>query len=167
MEKAAQQRLAAEVAELLTRQGLTLSVAESCTGGLLSSYITAVPGASNFYRGGACTYCDEIKQRILGVRPETLKQYTAVSRQTAAEMAEGCARVFGTDLAVSITGYAGPEGGEDGTPVGTIYVGLCCRGAVRVEHLHEPSDRETARERACEMAFHMILEQQNSVERKK
>lgn len=145
------------VAERLTGLGLTLSVAESCTGGLLSSKITDVPGASKFYKGGACTYCNEIKHRILGVRQETLDTYTAVSEQTAAEMAKGCARVFGTDIAVSVTGYAGPDGGEDGTPVGTIYVGICCRGSVHVARICEPGGRTLARESACAQAVLMIL----------
>ncbi|MDO5547531.1 MAG: CinA family protein [Eubacteriales bacterium] len=145
------------VAERLTALGLTLSVAESCTGGLLSAKITDVPGASKFYKGGVCTYCNEIKHGVLGVRQETLDTYTAVSEQTAGEMAAGCARVFGTDLAVSVTGYAGPDGGEDGTPVGTIYVGICCRGAVRVECICDPSGRGNARESACKQAVLMIL----------
>ena len=146
-----------QVAERLTALGLTLSVAESCTGGLLSSKITDVPGASKFYKGGACTYCNEIKHRILGVQQETLDTYTAVSEQTAAEMATGCARVFGTDIAVSVTGYAGPDGGEDGTPVGTIYVGICFRGDVRVERICEPGGRTLARESACQQAILMIM----------
>lgn len=146
-----------QVAARLTERGLTLSVAESCTGGLLSSKITDVPGASKFYKGGACTYCNEIKHRILGVRQETLDIYTAVSEQTAAEMAAGCAQVFGTDIAVSVTGYAGPDGGEDGTPVGTIYVGICCRGNVRVEQICEPGGRIRARECACKQAVLMIM----------
>ena len=145
------------VAERLTERGLTLSVAESCTGGLLSSKITDVPGASKFYKGGACTYCNEIKHRILGVRQETLDTYTAVSEQTAAEMAKGCARVFGTDIAVSVTVYAGPDVGEDGTPVGTIDVGICCRGSVRVARICEPGGRTLARESACAQAVLMIL----------
>ena len=111
-----QPELEQQVARCLTQRGLTLSVAESCTGGLLSARITDVAGASKFYKGGACTYCNEIKQKILGVRAETLETYTAVSQQTAAEMAQGIARVYETDLGVGITGYAGPDGGEDGTP---------------------------------------------------
>lgn len=103
-----QPELEQQVARCLTQRGLTLSVAESCTGGLLSKRITDVAGASKFYKGGACTYCNEIKHKILGVRTETLERYTAVSQQTAAEMAQGIARVYETDLGVGITGYAGP-----------------------------------------------------------
>ena len=146
-----------QVAERLTALGLTLSVAESCTGGLLSSKITDVPGASKFYKGGACTYCNEIKHRILGVQQETLDTYTAVSEQTAAEMATGCARVFGTDIAVSVTGYAGPDGGEDGTPVGTIYIGLFWKGSTQVRKIVSPHGRSQARQDAADEALCMIL----------
>jgi PncC family amidohydrolase len=145
------------VAKRLTEQGLTLSAAESCTGGLLSAKITDVPGASKFYKGGVCTYCNEMKNQILGVRQETLDMFTAVSEQTAAEMAAGCARVFGTDIAIGITGYAGPEGGEDGTPVGTIYIGISCKGKVRVKRLYDPSGRANARENVCKEAALMVL----------
>lgn len=149
--------LAKKAAELLTEKGLTLSVAESCTGGLLSAKITDVPGASKFYQGGVCTYQNHIKRQVLGVKQETLDRYTAVSAETAAEMAAGCAAVFGTDLAVSVTGYAGPDGGEDGTPAGTIYLGVFCRGQVRTIRIFDPSGRENARESACRQAFLAVM----------
>lgn len=149
--------LAKQVAEQLTKRKLTLSVAESCTGGLLSAMITDIAGASQFYQGGVCTYQNHIKRSVLGVKQQTLDTYTAVSEQTAEEMARGCAQVFGTDLAISVTGYAGPDGGEDGTPVGTIYVGIFCRGQVRVEKLCDPTGRQNARRSACHQAFSLIL----------
>ena len=133
-----QPELEQQVARCLTQRGLTLSVAESCTGGLLSARITDVAGASKFY-------CNEIKQKILGVRAETLETYTAVSQQTAAEMAQGIARVYETDLGVGITGYAGPDGGEDGTPVGTIYIGLFWKGSTQVRKIVSPHGRSQAR----------------------
>ena len=166
MKQSKKQELAQCAAQCLTQQSLTLSVAESCTGGMLSAAITSIPGASKFYKGGVCSYWNEIKHGVLGVRQETLDTYTAVSEQTAAEMASGCARLFGTDLSVSVTGYAGPDGGEDGTPVGTIYLGVCFRGAVRVVCIHEPSGRENARERACETAFALMLEELEAVQKK-
>lgn len=148
-----QPELEQQVARCLTQRGLTLSVAESCTGGLLSARITDVAGASKFYKGGACTYCNEIKQKILGVRAETLETYTAVSQQTAAEMAQGIARVYETDLGIGITGYAGP----DGTPVGTIYIGLFWKGSTQVHKIVSPHGRSQARQDAADEALCMIL----------
>lgn len=145
------------VAQVLTARGLTLSVAESCTGGLLSARITDVPGASRFYKGGACTYCNEIKIKLLGVKPETLERYTAVSVQTAGEMACGIARTCGTDIGIGITGYAGPDGGEDGTPVGTIHIGLYHAGETQVRTICSPRGRKTARRDAANHALDMIL----------
>ncbi len=156
--------LALQVADLLRAKGLTLSVAESCTGGLLSAKITDIAGASKFYQGGACTYQNHIKHKILGVRQETLDTYTAVSTQTAVEMADGCAWAFGTDLAVSVTGYAGPDGGEDGTPVGTIYIGIHSRGKSYAEMILDPSGRENARESACKKAFLLILDEASKID---
>ncbi len=160
------EQLAQQAAQRLTETGATLSVAESCTGGMLSAAITSIPGASRFYKGGVCSYWNEIKHGVLGVRQETLDTYTAVSAQTAKEMAVGCARLFHTDLAVSVTGYAGPDGGEDGTPVGTIYLGIYFRDTVRVICIHEPSGRANAREKACETAFALMLEQLNQIKLK-
>lgn len=144
-------------ATVLTARGMTLSVAESCTGGLLSKRITDIAGASKFYKGGACTYCNEIKEKVLGVRKETLERYTAVSVQTAAEMAEGIARAYGTDIGIGITGYAGPDGGEDGTPAGTIHIGMYHAGSTQVKSICSPRGRETARRDAASRALHMIL----------
>lgn len=146
-------------ARALTARGLTLSVAESCTGGLLSKRITDVPGASNFYRGGACTYCNEIKIKLLGVKPETLARYTAVSVQTAGEMARGIAESLGTDIGIGITGYAGPDGGEDGTPAGTIHIGMFYAGETQVRTICSPRGRENARRDAANHALHMICAQ--------
>lgn len=145
------------VAQKLTARGLTLAVAESCTGGLLSKRITDVAGASKFYKGGACTYCNEIKMKILGVRKETLDAYTAVSVQTAEEMARGIARAYGTDIGIGITGYAGPDGGEDGTPAGTIHIGICFQGEAQVRTICSPRGRENARRDAANHALDMIL----------
>ena len=96
-------------------------------------------------------------EKILGVRAETLETYTAVSQQTAAEMAQGIARVYETDLGVGITGYAGPDGGEDGTPVGTIYIGLFWKGSTQVRKIVSPHGRSQARQDAADEALCMIL----------
>lgn len=116
------------IAHILGREalqaGYTVSAAESCTGGLVGSLITDVPGASEYFRGSAGTYCNEMKEKILGVSHETLERYTAVSEQTAAEMADGSRRLYGSDVAVSTTGIAGPGGGTEDKPVGLVYTGI-------------------------------------------
>lgn len=145
------------MAVAMTEKGLTLSVAESCTGGLLSKRITDVPGASKFYKGGACTYCNEIKMKVLGVKKETLDQYTAVSTQTAGEMARGIARAYGTDIGIGITGYAGPDDGEDGTPAGTVHISIFYAGETEVRTIHSPRGRENARRDAANHALDLIL----------
>jgi len=112
---------------------LTLALAESCTGGLASSLVTDVPGSSSYFLGSAVTYAYSAKHAILGVKPETLSIHGAVSAETAAEMARGARRLFGSDLAVSVTGIAGPGGGTPNKPVGLVYIHLSgpdpCKGA--------------------------------------
>lgn len=116
------------MADVLGREvrqaGYIVSAAESCTGGLIGSLITDVPGASDYFRGSAGTYCNEMKEKILGVSHETLERYTAVSSETAAEMADGSRRLYGSDIAVSTTGIAGPGGGTEEQPVGLVYTGV-------------------------------------------
>lgn len=109
---------------LLKERHWTLATAESCTGGLVAQRITALPGASAVFRGGVVSYWTEIKAAVLGVPQEILDQYGAVSEQTARTMAQGARRITGADLAVSVTGVAGPDPDERGTPVGIVYIGL-------------------------------------------
>ncbi len=112
------------VSGLLAERGLTLAAAESCTGGLLSKRMTDLPGASKVFRGGVVSYVNDVKANVLGVPREVLEQYGAVSEETARAMAEGCRRVCGSDLAVSLTGVAGPERDDWGNEVGTVYAAL-------------------------------------------
>ena len=112
------------VSGLLAERGLTLAAAESCTGGLLSKRMTDLPGASKVFRGGVVSYVNGVKANVLGVPREVLEQYGAVSEETARAMAEGCRRVCGSDLAVSLTGVAGPERDDWGNEVGTVYAAL-------------------------------------------
>ena len=121
-------KLVTNVVELLIRRGISVSTAESCTGGLLSELITAVPGASQVFELGICTYSERIKSRFLGVSPETLRQYGVVSRETALEMVIGLKKVSGADICVSVTGIAGPGGGTAETPVGTVFIGFDIMG---------------------------------------
>ena len=115
------EELARDIVERASARGVTVSTAESLTAGMISSTIADIPGASAVLRGGAVTYCDEIKHRVLGVEQETLDRYTAVSHQTAREMAAGSLDLYQSDVAVSATGYAGPGGGTEDDPAGRAY----------------------------------------------
>lgn len=123
------EELAADIVERASVRGVTVSTAESLTAGMIASTIADIPGASAVLRGGAVTYCDEIKHRVLGVEQETLDRYTAVSYQTAREMAAGSLELYQSDIAVSATGYAGPGGGTEDDPAGTFYIGWSYRSA--------------------------------------
>lgn len=112
------------VADLLLSRGATLSVAESCTGGRISTRITALSGASNYYLGGVCSYANSVKSGVLGVESETLEQYGAVSEQVASQMAEGVRKLMGADYAIATTGVAGPLGGSDEKPVGLVWFAI-------------------------------------------
>ncbi len=117
-------RLEAEIGELLARRGWSLAVAESCTGGLVSHRLTNVPGSSRYFLGSVVSYANDAKVKLLGVRPETIEVHGAVSPQTAQEMAQGARRLFQADLAVAVTGIAGPGGGTPEKPVGVVFVHL-------------------------------------------
>ncbi len=119
-------KAARNVVQLLKAAGKTAATAESCTGGLLSGAITSVPGSSEAFGFGVCTYANEAKEKLLGVKPETLAAYGAVSEQTAVEMAAGIRKLSGADYGVSTTGIAGPGGGTSEKPVGTVWIGLSC-----------------------------------------
>lgn len=121
------EELARDIVERASAHGVTVSTAESLTAGMIASTIADIPGASAVLRGGAVTYCDEIKHRVLGVEQETLDRYTAVSYQTAREMATGSLELYQSDIAVSATGYAGPGGGTEDDPAGTFYIGWAYR----------------------------------------
>jgi nicotinamide-nucleotide amidase len=112
------------VGDLLKSKGATLAIAESCTGGLIADLITSVPGSSDYFLFSGVTYSNEAKIRVLGVKPETLKQYGAVSEETVREMAEGARRVAGATYAIATSGIAGPDGGTEEKPVGTVCIGL-------------------------------------------
>lgn len=130
----------------------TIATAESCTGGLVSARITDVPGASGVFKGGVCSYTDGVKEALLGVKENTLRQHGAVSVQTAVEMAHGIRRLCGSDFGVSTTGWAGPGGGTADTPVGTVFVAVAGPEATRVQELHLARSTEETRERVRHMA---------------
>ncbi|WP_312993778.1 CinA family nicotinamide mononucleotide deamidase-related protein [Chryseobacterium flavum] len=126
------------LSELLTGKKLTISTAESCTGGELSKMITSVPGSSKHFMGGVVTYATEKKAEILKVSQETIDKYTVVSEQVAREMAEGCQKLFDTDIALSTTGVAGPGKGEDGKEVGTVFYTIRINGQEVTSKLYMP-----------------------------
>lgn len=120
------------VVQGLRQQKLTIALAESCTGGLIAKRLTDIPGASQVLEFGWVTYSDSAKQNMLGVSPETLQKYTAVSPETALEMAKGAREKSGADIGLSVTGYAGPDGGTEEHPVGTVFIGLSWQGGEKV-----------------------------------
>lgn len=137
--------LAAVVVHEAARAGLTVGTAESCTGGMIAAALTSVPGSSAVLNGGIVSYTNPVKHRELGVAQETLDAYGAVSEETACEMAHGARGVLATDLAVSVTGIAGPGGAEPGKPVGTVWIGLADRDAVSARVFHFEGDRAAVR----------------------
>lgn len=145
-------------ANLLIVNNQTLSVAESCTGGLLGSLITAIPGSSKFFMGGIIAYDNEVKTNNLAVKIETLKQFGAVSRETAIEMAENARKLLNTDFAISITGIAGPDGGTDEKPVGTIWVGLSSHKETIAKKYMFGATRELNRTRAIYSALNLLYQ---------
>ena len=148
--------VAESLVELLKAQGLTCATAESCTGGGVGSAITAVPGSSAVFMGGVISYSNDVKRDILGVKAETLATVGAVSSETAAQMAEGARKLLKTDLAVSLTGIAGPDGGSDEKPVGLVWFGLATKNGVRTEKCIFRGDRTKVREQAVTHALGML-----------
>ncbi|MCL2108512.1 MAG: CinA family protein [Oscillospiraceae bacterium] len=126
---------AADVVKLLGVRNLRLATAESCTGGLLSGAITSVNGASGVFEVGICAYANRIKEQYLGVKPQTLRDFGAVSAECAAEMAAGIRTAACADIGVSVTGIAGPGGGTPQKPVGTVFVGCSYGDKTRTLHL--------------------------------
>ncbi|MBI5886422.1 MAG: nicotinamide-nucleotide amidohydrolase family protein [Deltaproteobacteria bacterium] len=149
-------RKARNAGRLLISHGIRLATAESCTGGLLSSWITAIPGSSVYFIGGVIAYEDLVKTRLLGVSGATLKAYGAVSSQTAAQMADGVRRALGAQMGVSITGIAGPGGARPGKPVGTVFIGLSFKGKARVQKFFFAGTRARIRGQSAIAALDMI-----------
>lgn len=145
--------------EVISRlAGRTLATAESCTGGGIGAALTAVPGSSAVYKGGIISYCNEVKHRVLGVDNEILNTLGAVSGLVAKQMAVGARRVLDADIAVSVTGLAGPGGDEFGNPVGTVFIGYCDGKGSFFREYHFPGDRELVRRRTIEAVLDLILQ---------
>jgi nicotinamide-nucleotide amidase len=146
------------VGDLLRAAGATLTAAESCTGGLLSQRLTAVPGSSDYFLGAAVTYSDDLKTRLVGVPPEMLAEHGAVSEPVARAMAEGVRRALGSDYGVGITGVAGPGGGSEEKPVGTVHLAVAGPHDGEVDHrrLRLPGDRDQVRRFSAQLALEML-----------
>lgn len=163
------EELARDIVERASARCVTVSTAESLTAGMIASTIADIPGASAALLGGAVTYCDEIKHLVLGVEQETLDRYTAVSHQTAREMAVGSLELYQSDIAVSATGYAGPGGGTEDDPAGTFYIGWAYRSAdggpvVDSVRCYYEGDRSCVRAHAVTEALGRIALVLNSME---
>lgn len=144
--------------QLLKEKGLTLSLAESCTGGAVSAAVVDVPGASEVLMVGLVTYSNKAKRKLLGVKKETLKKHGAVSAQCAKQMAKGCCKVLNTDVSLSVTGIAGPDGGTKEKPVGTVFMGCCVNGKTKVKEFHFEGNRKEVREKSVRNGLAFLID---------
>ncbi|MCM1192236.1 MAG: competence/damage-inducible protein A [Butyrivibrio sp.] len=144
------------VVDLLRANGLTVTCAESCTGGLLSARLINVPGASDIYKSGVITYSNKAKRRFLGVKKSTLQKHGAVSQQTAEEMAKGAALLLKADAAVAVTGLAGPDGGTEEKPVGLVYIACSVKGQLTVKKYQFSGSRSKIRDSAVSAALALL-----------
>ena len=140
-------------------QGKTISTAESITGGGIGQALTSVSGSSAVFKGGIISYCDEMKHKLLGVPSAMLAQFGAVSAPVAEAMAKGAREVLGTDMAISVTGLAGPAGDCCGNPVGLVFIGWCDENGVFSREYHFSGDRDAIRLQTVEAALRLIAEQ--------
>lgn len=150
--------LASRVIEIFREKGLSLALAESCTGGMIAETITNVAGASDIFYGSAVTYVNSAKEHILGVARETLEKHGAVSSECAEEMACGARRVYGADVAMSVTGIAGPGGGSEGKPVGTVWFGLATKDGAETFRRRFDGDRAAVRRQTVEEVLRRLAE---------
>ncbi|HNT42951.1 MAG TPA: nicotinamide-nucleotide amidohydrolase family protein [Syntrophorhabdaceae bacterium] len=142
----------------LTARSLSLCTAESCTGGLIAGRITAVPGASACFEGGVVTYSNRAKAILLGVPVEVIEDHGAVSEEVARAMAEGARERLGTDIAVAVTGIAGPAGGSPEKPVGTVFISLAVAGMTSVRGFRFEGTRREIRRRSGDEVLHFVLD---------
>lgn len=145
-----------ELAALFLASGMTLALAESCTGGMIAARITALPGCSGWFRGGVVAYHNDIKQQILGVPVALLEQHGAVSEVVAQAMAEGVRTLAGSDLALAVTGIAGPDGGSPEKPVGTVYISLADAHGCVTNCYHFKGNRDAVRQQTTDEAFFLL-----------
>ena len=146
------------VVDLLAASQLSVTCAESCTGGMLSARLIDVPGVSAVYKCGYITYSNQSKRRILGVKKSTLRKHGAVSEKTAREMAKGAAKAANAEVSVAVTGIAGPDGGTKEKPVGLVYIACSVKGAVTIKECFFQGDRTTVRESTVKEALSFMQE---------
>ncbi len=146
------------IGRALRQRGLTLALAESCTGGLIADRITNVPGSSEYFQGGVVCYSYDSKEHLLGVRHATLYDFGAVSEQTAREMARGARRALGADLGLSVTGIAGPGGAQPGKPVGLTWMALSARDGEQARQFTWTGDRLANKAQSAEAALGLLNE---------
>ncbi|EKU71679.1 CinA family protein [Selenomonas sp. F0473] len=158
------EKCARDIGKLLSEKNLTISCAESCTGGLLTSVLTDVPGSSSYLIGSVVSYANDIKSRIVGVSEESLASYGAVSEIVAHEMAAGIRSLIGTDIGVGITGIAGPGGGTDGKPVGLVYIAVALQERTIVTANYFSGTRTENKTAAVQRAIMMIEDMIRSIE---
>lgn len=144
--------------QLMKQRKLSFACAESCTGGLIAEKITELPGASEFFLGGVVSYCNELKEKLLGVRHETLVQFGAVSGECVKEMVEGVCRTTGADCGVAVSGIAGPDGGTPDKPVGLVWIAMHTPGKTECRELHLRGSRQMIRDRAAALAINALRE---------
>jgi competence/damage-inducible protein CinA C-terminal domain len=150
--------LETQIIKMLRERGYSLSTAESCSGGLLSARFVNIAGISDVFKAGVITYSNEAKVKQLKVKPDTLANFGAVSVQTAKEMALGVVKLAETEVSLSITGIAGPDGGTENKPVGLVYIGCCIGEKVTVKEYHFQGDRLKVREEAVISALRLLQE---------
>jgi PncC family amidohydrolase len=147
-----------ELGKMLSMRGLTISVAESFTGGLIGHTITNAPGSSRYFQGGVIAYANEVKMEILGVSEQTLINYGAVSEQTVLEMARGVRSALNTDIGISSSGIAGPGGGSVEKPVGLAWLGLSASELEQAEQFMFSGDRYQIKKQATQTAIQLLIE---------
>ena len=150
--------LAAQLGQLLVQKKWTITTAESCTGGGIGYWLTAVPGSSAYVDRGFITYSNKAKQQLLAVRSATLLQFGAVSEETVREMAQGAAKAANANMAIAVSGIAGPDGGSVYKPVGTVCFGFYLNGNVASSHLVFAGDRQQVRQQAIDYALKQSIE---------
>ena len=143
---------------LLREKGLNISLAESCTGGLIASRITDIPGASDYFEAGVVVYSNQAKQRFLSVPEQSIQSHGAVSKEVAEKMAEGVRAATGTDIGLSVTGIAGPKGGSPEKPVGTVYIGLSAKEGTLVRRFQFSGDRLDIKEKSAVEALRLAID---------
>ncbi|NLK00455.1 MAG: CinA family protein [Clostridia bacterium] len=157
-------KITKDIGEILIKGKKSIALAESCTGGLIASLITDVPGSSKYFGYGIISYSNEAKTKLLGVKKDTLRDYGAVSKETAQEMALGVRKISSSDYGLSVTGIAGPGGGSSDKPIGLVYVGFSSNKGESCQRLDLEGNRQEIRLKTADLALNYLLEKIDEVE---